>query len=185
MSCFYFNLFLMRSDVVPFCLKAKTTHKIQTLLFDVLSSAQVGEFDTCGVFSAKQDPLRTIENNTMRFYYAGCNGPFFGSRGCGLGMATMPRDGWAGYQGGTVTTSPFRVMGDSLKVSVDGGAAGIKVGIVGDPEMTTENCDPIIGSVVDHEVTWKGKGLGSKWVNGALSVEFDVPKDVTAFALTI
>merc|ERR1719272_1961579 len=45
---------------------------------------EVGEFDTCGVFGAKQDPLRTIENNTMRYYYTGCNGPFFGSRGCGL-----------------------------------------------------------------------------------------------------
>jgi hypothetical protein len=30
----------MHSDAVPFCLKARTPHKIKTLLFDVLSSAQ-------------------------------------------------------------------------------------------------------------------------------------------------
>ena len=63
---------------------------------------------------------------------SGCNGPFFGSRGCGLGLATLPRDGFAGYQGGTVFTAPFRVAGDSVKISADGGAAGIKVGVVGD-----------------------------------------------------
>jgi hypothetical protein len=27
-----------------------------------------GEFDTCGVFSAKQDPLRTMVDDTLRFY---------------------------------------------------------------------------------------------------------------------
>ena len=32
-----------------------------------------GEFDTCGVFGAKQDPLRTTVNDTMRLYYAGCS----------------------------------------------------------------------------------------------------------------
>ena len=33
-----------------------------------------GEFDTCGVFGAKQDPLRTVvDDDTMRLYYAGCS----------------------------------------------------------------------------------------------------------------
>eukprot|EP00966_Prymnesium_polylepis_P116648 2696227-Prymnesium_polylepis.1 len=75
---------------------------------------QPGEFDTCGVFSAKQEPLRTVVNDTLRFYYTGCNGPFFGSRGCALGLATLPRDGFAGYRGGTVITVPVAVAGDSL-----------------------------------------------------------------------
>ena len=97
------------------------------------------EFDTFEVsltFGAEQDPLRTVVNDTLRFYYAGCNGPFFGSRGCGLGMATLQRDGFAGYQGGTVMTAPFRVSGTTLKVSVDGGATGIQVGVVGDKDLT-------------------------------------------------
>merc|ERR1719183_3485004 len=81
-----------------------------------------GDFDACGVFSAKQDPLRTAVNDTLRFYYAGCNGPFFGSRGCALGFATLQRDGFAGYQGGVVVTAPALVVGPNLRVSVDGGS---------------------------------------------------------------
>ena len=68
---------------------------------------------------------------------------------------------------------------------MDGGATGIKVGVVGDAELTVANCDPIIGSVVDHEVTWNGKPLGPKWAQGALSLEFDIPEDATAFAYSL
>merc|ERR1712110_1300913 len=50
----------------------------------IIPFGSAGDFDACGVFGAKQDPGRTIVNDTMRLYYAGCNGPFFGSRGCAL-----------------------------------------------------------------------------------------------------
>jgi hypothetical protein len=42
----------------------------------------------------------------------------------------MQRDHWAGYQGGYVVTAPVRTTGNSLRVSVDGGAEGVKVGIM-------------------------------------------------------
>merc|ERR1719231_1758865 len=96
-----------------------------------------GNFDACGVFSAKQDPMRTAVGDALRFYYVGCNGPFLGSRGCALGMATLQRDGFAGYRGGTVVTAPVRVAGDSLTISVDAGSNnGVRVGIVGDPALS-------------------------------------------------
>lgn len=60
--------------------------------------------------------LTRARRRRARRYYAGCNGPFFGSRGCGLGLATLPRDHWAGYQGGMVTTAPVRVTQDTLTV---------------------------------------------------------------------
>eukprot|EP01047_Picozoa_sp_COSAG01_P008456 COSAG01_NODE_334_length_18708_cov_49.649686_7_plen_90_part_00 len=73
---------------------------------------------------------------TWTRYYVGCDGPFFGSRGCGLGLATLPRDHWAGYRGGQLVTSPVRVSGPELRVSVDGGTgaggAGVRVGLLGD-----------------------------------------------------
>merc|ERR1712070_404906 len=116
-----------------------------------------GDFDTCGIFGAKQDPLRTAVNDTLRLYYAGCNGPFFGSRGCALGMATIQRDGFAGYRGGTVVTAPFRPASGVLKVTVDGGSSGVQVGIVGDSTYSVDNCDPIKGKQTDITVTWKGK----------------------------
>merc|ERR1719220_2389634 len=97
----------------------------------IIPLGEEGDFDACGVFASKQEPLRTVVNDTMRLYYAGCNGPFFGSRGCSLGMAELQRDFFAGYQGGTVVTRPIRVAGKTLKVSVEGGSIGVRVGIVG------------------------------------------------------
>jgi len=142
-----------------------------------------GEFDTCGVFSAKQDPVRTLVNDTLRFYYVGCNGPFFGSRGCALGLASLQRDGFAGYQGGKVVSVPVAVVGDSLTLSLDGGRShGVCVGIVGDPERSTDACDPIKGKHNDIVVTWKNKGSDLRRLFGAVSLEFLIPHDATVFA---
>ena len=130
-----------------------------------------------------QDPLRTVSaDGTLRIYYVGCNGPFFGSRGCAVGMASLPRDGFAGYQGGTVVTAPVRVSGGALIVSVDGCLSGVRVGIVGDKEFTIENCDPIKGEQIDKVVTWKGKADLSRFTNGAISLEIEIPVDAVAFA---
>ena len=60
-------------------------------------------------------------------------------------MATLQRDGFAGYQGGTVMTAPFRVSGTTLKVSVDGGATGIQVGVVGDKDLTVRRTTGFVG----------------------------------------
>lgn len=145
-----------------------------------------GDFDACGVFGAKQDPLRTTVNDTLRLYYAGCNGPFFGSRGCSLGMATLQRDGFAGYQGGTVMTAPVRVSGGVLKVSIDGGSAsGVQVGIVGDSKFTVDNCDPIKGKQTDVIVSWKGNSDLKHLANGAVSLEFKIPADAVAYAFSV
>merc|ERR1712232_1013860 len=143
------------------------------------------DFDACGVFSAKQDPLRTAVNDTLRFYYAGCNGPFFGSRGCALGLATLQRDGFAGYQGGTVITPPVRVEGDSLIISVDGGrGGGVRVGVVGDKDRTTDDCEPIKGKHTDVVVKWTKKRSALDKLNGAVAFEFVIPDDATVFAFS-
>merc|ERR1712070_628505 len=144
-----------------------------------------GDFDACGVFGAKQDPLRTTVNDTLRMYYAGCNGPFFGSRGCALGMATLQRDGFAGYQGGSLVTAPVRVVGNTLKISVDGGSTGVQVGIVGDKDFSVDNCTPIKGKQTDATVSWKKGADLSKYLNGAISLEFKIPQDATAFAFSL
>jgi len=143
-----------------------------------------GDFDACGVFAAKQDPLKTVFNDTMRLYYTGCNGPFFGSRGCSLGMATLQRDFFAGYRGGSVVTRPVRVAGRALKVSVEGGNTGVRVGIVGDSQFSLANCDPIKGKHTDVTVTWKGNWDLGKYLNGAVALEFSIPDDATAYAFS-
>jgi hypothetical protein len=143
-----------------------------------------GAFDACGVFCAKQDPLRTMVNDTMRMYYAGCNGPFFGSRGCALGMVSMQRDGYAGYQGGTVTTVPILITGKAITVTVDGGSTGVQVGIVDDKGLTVENCEPIKGRQTDATVTWKGSSDIGAFTHGAVALVFKIPADATIFAFS-
>ena len=32
------------------------------------------------------------DGSPLRLYYTGCNGPFFGSRGCAMGLATVQRE---------------------------------------------------------------------------------------------
>jgi hypothetical protein len=100
-------------------------------------------------------------------------------------MATLQRDGFAGYQGGNLVTVPFRVVGTTLRVSVDGGTTGVRVGIVDDKKLTVENCDPIKGKQTDAVVTWKGQSDLKSYLNGAISLVFEIPKDATAFAFSI
>jgi hypothetical protein len=153
----------------------------------IIPLGKAGDFDSCGVFSAKQDPLRTAAmfDGTLRLYYTGCNGPFFSSRGCALGMAELQRDHFAGLRGGTVQAAPARVQGRTLRVSVDGGAAGVQIGILGDSSKTVENCDPIKGAVTDAVVTWKGESDISHYINGAITVVFKIPGDATAYAFRV
>ena len=42
-------------------------------------------------------------------------------------------------------TAPFRVSGTTLKVSVDGGATGIQVGVVGDKDLTVRRTIGFVG----------------------------------------
>ena len=46
------------------------------------------------------------------------------------------------------------------------------------------NCDPITGTVVDFEVTWRGAHNVSQLAYGAVSLVFEVPDDATAFAFS-
>ena len=101
-------------------------------------------------------------------------------------MATMQRDGFAGYASGKLTTAPVLVSGSALQVSVAGGSRGVRVGVVGDADLTIENCDPIMGEQTDATVTWNGtQGLLSKYMNGAVALQFDIPTDAVAFAFRI
>ena len=164
------------------------------------------DFDACGIFGAKQDPLRMARHTTphdddhLRLYYIGCNGPFFGSRGCGMGMASIMRDGFAGYTGGSVVTAPVRVSGDGkLRITIDGGAkGGVRVGVVDSPELSFATCRPMLGKGVDVVVEWvftdplpacKPAGPRSckleDYLHGAVMLEFFIPDDAIVFAYAI
>ena len=79
----------------------------------------------------------------------------------------------------------MRVTAPTLKVSVAGGATGVRVGIANDAEYTVDNCEPIKGEQTDAVVSWKGKSDLSKHVDGAVTLIFSIPADATAFAFSV
>ena len=109
----------------------------------------------------------------MRPFYTGCNGPFFDSRGCALGLATLQRDGFA----------PVAVLGGSLALSLDGGStSGVRVGVVGDPKRTAAASVPITGKRADVVVSWEGLGSDLGMLYGAVQLDIVIPEYATVFA---
>ena len=113
-------------------------------------------------------------------------------------MATLQRDGFAGYTGGHLITAPVRVRSPTLTVSVDGGSgAGVRVGIVGSAQFSVTNCVPIRGKQTDVAVAWTtAAGAGSdragstlsnvtEFLDGAIALEFEIADDAVAFAFAI
>jgi hypothetical protein len=68
-------------------------------------------------------------SKTLPIFYAGCNGAFFGPRGCGLGSVDMQRHSFAGLKGpANVSASWVSPADGSLKVTASG---GVRVGVPG------------------------------------------------------
>eukprot|EP01045_Picozoa_sp_COSAG04_P022519 COSAG04_NODE_2559_length_3930_cov_234.160794_3_plen_173_part_00 len=80
---------------------------------------------------------------------------------------------------------PVAVAGDSLTLSLDGGATGVRVGILGDANRTVEACVPITGKHSAAVVSWKGRfGSNVGMLYGAAQLEIVIPADATVFAFS-
>eukprot|EP01046_Picozoa_sp_COSAG06_P012348 COSAG06_NODE_723_length_12799_cov_3.060157_5_plen_119_part_00 len=91
--------------------------------------------DCCGIFTAKQGFQLSQQpdgNGSMRVYYGGCNGPLFGSRGCGLGLACVQKHGWAGLKAHTAAPGRFT-------------AAAVHVPADPTPPYNPKLCEPLLG----------------------------------------
>jgi hypothetical protein len=70
--------------------------------FVPLGTSTAGDFDCCGVFMAKQNPVETPQfhasepDTSIPLYYAGSNGQFFGPRAGALGLASVPHKSLTG-----------------------------------------------------------------------------------------
>lgn len=68
------------------------------------------------------------------------------------------------YTGGTLTTVPFIVESDSLRLNIDTSASGVAYAALLDesgqviPGFTVDECDRIQGNDTQYPVTWKGSG---------------------------
>ena len=136
--------------------------------------------------------------------YGGCNGPFFGSRGCALGLARVQKHGWAGLQAHTAVAGRFPAApvhvptadtGKTVLLTIDApGSEGVRVGVVGDPIRTLANSVPLKGKLTEAPAFWRNPhpshgepakvDLG-QYKGGAVELEFAVPPGATVFAYTI
>lgn len=72
------------------------------------------------------------------------------------------------YTGGTLTTKPFAVESDELKLNIDTSASGVAhAGLLNEdgssiPGFALEDCDRIQGNDTQYVVTWKGSSDVSK-----------------------
>jgi hypothetical protein len=99
----------------------------------------------------------------------------------GIALATLPRDRYVAWQGGTepgmLRTVPLRFDGRELHLNVDASHGATKVALLGpDGEPLAghglDDCDPISGDSLDHVVRWRGSSDLSAMQGQALRVQF-------------
>jgi hypothetical protein len=151
------------------------------------------DFDCCGIFMAKQNPVETAEYSTamastaplLPIYYAGSNGAFFGPRAGSLGVAYVRKHAFAGLAGpGEVTASDAIVQTGTLRVTASG---AVRVGVTGVGALSVAHCPAIDGTEV--EVHWNATKPSSAagpplaaFVGGAVGLVFHIPVGSVLFA---
>lgn len=137
----------------------------------------VGEWDRFTVMLTGSPPVRVGEK--LHIYYRGManrHKPYEGKdeayrTGGGIGLATLRADGFASldasYDGGRVTTKPFRTNGRQLRVNAKSDFGRLWAEVLDAegkpiPGFTREECQVTQADRVDHAVLWqKNENLAS------------------------
>ena len=168
-----------------------------------LPRSEGNKFDSGAVFLCAQ-PI--VLEDEIRFYYGGYSQGATGSDDhkltTGIGLATMPRDRFAGLQPvprsdqptlkkpleniGQVTLKPIRfTKNQSLILNANAASGSIRVELL-DADgkrvrgYSYDDAEPIKGDSLRHPVRWKGKALPT----GEYLVRFHL-ENATVYALTI
>ncbi len=131
----------------------------------------VGEWDRFNLRLTGAPPIRV--GNQLYIYYrstANRHSPYTGrdttDRGGGLGLATLRVDGFAslqaGYDGGRVTTKPFRCRGSRLYVNAKADFGRLRAEVLDAegkpvPGFSHADCQPMTADSVDQPLRWKAK----------------------------
>jgi hypothetical protein len=84
----------------------------------------------------------------------------------GVSFATLSRDRYVGWHGGTVagtlTTKLFTFKGSSLRLNLDAARGATRVAVLDAdgkplPGYGLDDCEPISADAFDHPVTWRGR----------------------------
>lgn len=113
-----------------------------------------------------------VLQDEVRFYYGATVEKHVTTwRTTSLNLATIGRDRFAGYevvdstQPGLVTTKPFLLTGEPVKITADVEDGGsLRVTVLNSrgepmPGFDQNSCDVVNTSVTDHILTWRGRNL--------------------------
>jgi hypothetical protein len=146
------------------------------------NSQNIGEYDYGCVYCAA--PVRVGDEELV--YYGASDAPHSGWRKGSLGLATLKKGRWAGFahvagdnqpeskNSGTIVTAKLVCRGAKLQVNALSHGGAIRVGVVGQKELSTASCTPISGDVVDHTVEWtNGRDL-AEFLGKSIQLEFRI-----------
>jgi hypothetical protein len=135
----------------------------------LIGSSAIGDIDRFTNMITGAPPIRS--GDRLYLYYralANRHNPYTGKdtslSGGGICLATLRADGFAslgaGYQGGQVTTKPFRLTGTELRLNTKADCGRIEVEVLDESRhaiagFAREACEPMHVDSVDHAIRWK------------------------------
>ena len=139
----------------------------------LIDVGDIGEWDRFNIRLTGAPPIRV--GDKLFIYYrntANRHGPYVGTDttnvGGGIGLATLRADGFAsvaaGYDGGQLTTKPFRFQGENLRVNVKSDYGRLWVEVLDErgepcPGFARSDCLPVSVDSVDHRIMWRDTPL--------------------------
>jgi hypothetical protein len=171
-----------------------------------LARSQDGKFDSGAIFLSAQPVALEDE---MRFYYGGYSQGATGSDDLtlttGIGLATLPRDRFAGLQPvprsdqptlkkpldrvGQVTLKPLDLTGvKKLELNADAAGGEVRVELLdGDGRrvrgFSREDAIPVTGDSLRHSLGWQGRGI-TNLLSGSYMLRLHL-NSATAYALSV
>lgn len=149
----------------------------------VPNSDQRADYDYGCVYIAKSPFL---VGDDIWIYYGASDAPHSGWRNGFLALATLRPGRWAGYEHtsgeppgrshGRVTTAPIVCRGSQLRVNVLAPLGSLRVGVVGESELASEDCQPIRGDAVNAKVTWNSGMDLSGLVGRPVQLELEIDR---------
>lgn len=146
----------------------------------VPNSDASGEYDYGCVYIAKS-PIAIDEE--VRIYYGASNAPHGGWRKGSLALATLKRDRWAGYMHsqkepaespGIVRTAPIMCRGAKLRANILAPQGAVRVGVVGQEQLSIERCTALSGDAGNAAVEWQSDADMSGLVGTPIQLEFQI-----------
>ena len=128
----------------------------------------IGAWDRFNQSLANNPPI--VDGKDLRFYYGGrtyrhspYDGPDKGVSGGGIGFATAKKDRFvslgASFDGGTLTTVPLVMAGDTLHLNADCAFGETLVEVVNEHGAVIATSKPIRADGLDIAIEWEDGGL--------------------------